>query len=692
MTRTNRWLLFFLVLAVAVTLRFWRITSLPPGFYLDEAYEGIEAWRILTEPGYHPLYLPVNSAGVLPLNAYANAAMFALFRLFGGEVGPVAMRTTAACFGVLAVGALYGLGDEIQRRTRLKLSTAFPFFAAAMLAVMRWHFHFNRIGIETSIGPMLWAGALWLLLRGWRTDHWLNFAGCGVLLAASIYTYQAAWIMPLLSVPVALLLLAEDAQIAEAVALPQANAPARLTRWLHSKPAQLKGLFVAALVAFLLVLPFGWHLWHHPEILTARASEAVSIGGTDRNVQPSVWRSVRQTFMMYIPLDQFGDLNVQHNIPGEPVLNSWQAILFFIGLGLAIKRIRQPMYAIILLSLVGLLLPGAPTKHAPAYHRLLSASVPTALLCAIAVDWFWQWRWWTNGVGRSSLIVQHSIRWAGVLLLVLGGATAAYQYFVVWAALPQLYYAFDAGLWEVSQQIAKTPPTMPIYITPKQATDPTLTFPLLIQQHPMPVSFDGREVFPLTAAVTAQPELYVVIEHTDFRTRLLLPEVFPTAKIQQEWLDRTGEVYARYYVRPAGAVPQRAPQHKLAVTLGDGIALAGYDVQPKDLHPGKILYLQFHWLVQAKPTADWAVIMQVVARDATGKQQVVTALEGKPGDESLLTTRWQAGWRILDEYQIHLPDDLAPSKYVLQFRLTQADGTHLPSGDTYIELGKVKVK
>src|SRR4051794_10443847 len=121
MSRTTRWIVLLAILLSAVGLRLWRITSLPPGFYLDESFEGLAAWRILTDPTYHPIFLSGNG-NPLALNAYANALMFALFRWFGGEIGPVAMRVTAACFGVLGVAALYGLAYELQKLTRARLS------------------------------------------------------------------------------------------------------------------------------------------------------------------------------------------------------------------------------------------------------------------------------------------------------------------------------------------------------------------------------------------------------------------------------------------------------------------------------------------------------------------------------------------------------------------------------------------
>ena len=126
MSRTTRWVILLFVLLGAIGLRFWRLTTLPPGFHLDESFEGLEAWRILTDSTYRPIFLTGNF-GVPVLNAYANALMFGLFRLFGSEAGPLAMRTTAACFGVLGVWALYGLAGELRRLEKNKMSLSAPF-------------------------------------------------------------------------------------------------------------------------------------------------------------------------------------------------------------------------------------------------------------------------------------------------------------------------------------------------------------------------------------------------------------------------------------------------------------------------------------------------------------------------------------------------------------------------------------
>ena len=355
MSRRVQFFGLLLILIVAAALRLWQINRIPPGFHYDEAFEGLEAWRILTDPTYRPVFLTGNF-GVPPLNAYANALMFAVFGWFGGEAGPTAMRVTAACFGILGVLFVYAAAVEVRKLTvpRVRLSAAFPLFAAASLAVMRWHIHFSRIGIEPVIVPVIWGGAIWLLLRGWRTGRWPDFALCGIMLAAGIYAYQQAWITPLLMVLIASHLLislrSSHHQTVTNLSIPDRPASHSFIRDFITR--RWLGLVIATVAAALLVAPLAWFFWQNPDLLLKRPAQ-LYVAGHPRHAAPTtVWHNLWVMAKMFGPFGTPGDPDPRRNIPGAPALNFWLAIPFYLGLIMAAWRIRRPAYSLAIISLV----------------------------------------------------------------------------------------------------------------------------------------------------------------------------------------------------------------------------------------------------------------------------------------------------------------------------------------------------
>lgn len=656
---------------LALGLRLWRLESLPPGFHFDEAFEGLEAWRIYQDPAYRPIFLTGNF-GVLPLNSYANALVFALVDQLGWAVTPTTMRFTSALIGALTVVVVYGLAYELARLERRSLpsSRIFALLSATVLALMQWHLHFSRMGIEPIWVPLLWAGSTALLVRGWRTEQAWPFAVGGFLLASAMYAYQGAWIMPLLAIGIALSLLiqAQTSQLA----------PDR-PRWVLSDP-RFRGLLLAGGVAALTFAPLGWYFWQHPDQFLLRPAQIAVVGDGEAAESASVWQTSWATVKMFGPFGTPGDQDPRRNLPGAPALNLWLVLPFYLGVGLALWRIRRPTYVISLLGLTGLVLPGVFSEYAPHFHRILGAAAPTALLCGLGLDWLWQRR--------------ASLRPAVLILLVLAGVTTARDYFVRWAALPDLFYAFDEGLWQVGQQIAAMPADAPIYLSPRTAEHPTIGFALATAANPVanPHAFDGRHIFPLTAQANPQPEHYVVILPEDFRTPLLLPEVFPTATVVQTLSDWQGNPYAHIYQRPAQSEAQRPPFVSWPLAIGDGIRLAGYDVQPATLRAGEILYLQLHWLVETTPTVDWTVFVHLLAGDDQGNPVIVAGHDSQPGAGSLPTLRWQPGWRILDEYQLALPGELPAGRYTIEIGLYGADERRLPTTEPSFILGEVTLE
>lgn len=659
---------FLILLAVALGLRLWRIDAVPPGFHFDESFEGLEAWRILTDPAYRPVFLTGNF-GVAPANAYANALMFGLWKGLGGEPGPTAMRVTAALFGTLGIVATWLAAEELRRLHPDHLTRATPWLAAALLATMRWHIHFSRMGIEPILVPLATAAALWLFLRGRRTQSVAAHMGLGIALAFSLYAYQGGWVLPpLMALAWALL-------------------------WLWDRDRRRELVFGGALTAattILLTLPLLSFALSQPQLFLLRP-EQVAVGA-GAATQQGVAENVLAYLLMFVPLVEAGDLDPRRNLPGLAALNLWQAIPFWFGVAFALWRIRQWGYGILLLLLVGLLMPGIVSEYAPHYHRVLGAAAPVALLGGVGLDWFWR-----KGVRSSARPVwrapQRLLPWVSAVLLVAGAVISARDYFVRWATLPDLFHAFDVGLWTLGQQIAAQPTDVVMYLTPRSADHPTLAFAWETQpgSHGPPVTFDGRHIFPLRAGDVTTPEQYIVIEEEDFRTRLLLPELFPDAAVTATITDWQGRVYANTYVRLAGSIPQRQPAVAVASEMGDGIVLAGYDAQSAQLEAGRMLYVQLYWDVRAVPSQNWTVFVHLVD-EAAGAPRLLAGVDGPPGAGSLPTTRWQVGWRILDEYQLLLPNDLPAGHYALFIGLYTSDGARLPAEEIGLRIGEVQIE
>ena len=89
--------------AVAIFFRLWQQGQVPPGMNFDEAFESLEARRLLADPGYRPVYFTGNW-GIPPLEIYLTAAAF----LIAGEQ-MLAIRYVSAIAGIITIVALYVL-------------------------------------------------------------------------------------------------------------------------------------------------------------------------------------------------------------------------------------------------------------------------------------------------------------------------------------------------------------------------------------------------------------------------------------------------------------------------------------------------------------------------------------------------------------------------------------------------------
>jgi hypothetical protein len=713
----HRWLIFaglLLITVLAAFLRFWQLDRIPPGFHYDEAYEALEAGRVLTQPGYHPIFFPGNF-GVEPMFIYLTSLAF---RLFGAS--PEVMRGVAALIGTLTVPALYALARELARADE-RMPAALPLLAAAALAIMRWHVFFSRVGIEPVLVPFLLTLMLWAFWRALRTNGLGAWIAFGAMAGLGAYTYPAGRLLPVIALGLGLWALAQrrrgageqgsrgaevqgcrgaGEQGSRGAKAPRSSAPPFLR---PSAP-----LLLAGIVALAVMAPLALSWLQHPDQLLLRSSQ-IAVGPAGA-VAGTPLSNLLPTLGMF---NVRGDPDPRNNLPGMPALDWLMSIPFLIGLGVTLWRWRRPAFGMLLLVGAVMLVPTIFSEYAPHFRRALGAAPIVALLCGLGLAVILgrraggpatrpdevPERLRDTGVAPEELAADMDrLRWVGRVIIVaailLGSLIYTISaYFIRWGNSQAIYYAYDQGLWEIGQYVLSLPPDEAVYITPRPATDMTLAF---AWRDGRPVRhFDGRHAFVATPA--GGPATYIVIDHEDFRGGGLLQQIYPGAVETKTFRDRAGQVYARAFRVDAEAQPARQPEFP---TEGSwpGIDLIGYDLDRAEYRPGDVVYLQLWWRATNKPTTDWTVFTHLLGPAKADGSILWTGRDARPGDGSAPTTAWAPGDLILDEYQLQLPADTPPGDYAIEVGLYDpaAGGARAimtsPTGQDHLILGTVRVR
>jgi len=174
------------IAALAFALRFYRLTEVPPGLYLDEASIGVEAHSVL-ETGRDqtgtrfPVLFKALDDYKHPLYVYGTVATEA-------ALGPtkLAVRLPAALFGTLTVFLIAFLAMELSKDARAGLA------AALILAVTPWHIQYSRMAWEAVTLGLTTVLALWLYFLARRRGGAWRFALAGAAFGLVLYSYTPA--------------------------------------------------------------------------------------------------------------------------------------------------------------------------------------------------------------------------------------------------------------------------------------------------------------------------------------------------------------------------------------------------------------------------------------------------------------------------------------------------------------------
>ena len=394
--------------ALAGALRFLGLGDVPPGLYHDEAFNGLDALKVLE--GSSPIYFAANH-GREPFFIYLVAATV-------GSLGrtPGALRLAAAICGTLTIPATFFMTRAwFNRRTAL--------LSAAVLATNLWHIQLSRVGFRAvtlplAIAVLLWSGGR--AVRSRRSGAWFL---TGILYGLSFYTYTAARTTPLalFSLAVYLLVVGEVDQVWPGV--------------LH--------LAVGTLVA---LAPLGIYTIHHWDVVMGRPAQ-VSVLSSSVN-QGDLWGTlgqqvVRTAGMFFVK----GDTIARHNAPGRPVFTPLMGVPFMVGTVSAAVRARRREIApaLMLIWSGAMTVPTLAAADAPHFLRAVGVLPPLAVIPALGLDEAWQ---------AAARLGRH--RWGSIALcmvLALSLGVTARDYFVQYGASPEARYAFEAAAAELAAEV-----------------------------------------------------------------------------------------------------------------------------------------------------------------------------------------------------------------------------------------------
>ncbi len=426
------------ILLGGAAVRFWDLASIPQGVWFDEAQNGLVATRILTDPSYKPIYI----SDLTQLPALFFYYMAAWISAVGSNI--LAVRLASAALGLLTIPGVFLLGREL-------FSQRVGLIAAFLLSQSRWHVNFSRFGMNGIAAPFFLVFALFFLARGFRTGRTRDFVLGGTAVGLGLNSYLAFNVVPLL--------------ILVWLAILVANGRVTFVRKFGRQ------LVAAGLVAFLILAPLAlFAIGDRQAFLERTRTASLFTGKSPEEARQALVSNVVQHIEMF---NFRGDRNGRHNLAGSPELDDITGGLFVLGIIFAVARGRQPRFALLLLWLVFLLLPGILSLdfEAPQSYRSIGVIPATSLLAALPIAYAWTviWRW----LGSISIRVL-DLATACLLLLVGYANVNVYWFHQIWDNASWAEFSTQATI--IAREANRLGSSYSVFMDPVFVGQPTIKF------------------------------------------------------------------------------------------------------------------------------------------------------------------------------------------------------------------------
>lgn len=286
-------------------------------------------------------------------------------KLFGPSV--LGIRILSPFIGAATIPVLYFCG-------RRWLGPHVALLAAIMLAGSHLHIHYSRLGLTNVWDPLLALLAFGLIYAAWRSGRRQSWLLAGVAVGLTPYLFTTAHLFPFMLPLVLLALLLKRPY----------------------PPGYLRNLTAAAIMALVVAWPQFLFYRANPDIFMDRANalgifqsnwfleESVRTG---QNTADVLVGQIQQSIFAF----QSGEDTSNAYNAGNSLLSFGPAVFLLAGVALALWRVRQLRYQLLLIWLgVTLFTAALLLQSPPSSHRLLIAVPAVYLLIALALGWLGQ--------------------------------------------------------------------------------------------------------------------------------------------------------------------------------------------------------------------------------------------------------------------------------------------------------------
>jgi 4-amino-4-deoxy-L-arabinose transferase-like glycosyltransferase len=415
-------------LLLGALLRLAAIQHIPPGLWIDEAFNGTDALRALAT-GHFAVFYPANNGRE---GLFINLQAFSIF-LFKDVLRwsqwpePWMLRVVSALFGTLTLAAFYPLARRL-------LSAREALLALFFLATGFWHVAFSRLGFRAIAAPLfLCLGFYFLLvfaaeLPGRFRKALVFSALAGAAFGAGLHTYIAFRPVPALAAVVLL-------------------AAARRERF--ARIAWVTAAFAAGFLV--LAYPLLHYFASHPGSFLKRGDD-IAVWSEASPIKGFLWALAATAQMFFLE----GDANLRHNLYKAPQFSFLLAPCVLAGLiRLALDLFRRGFRRNRAALICGLLLatglaPILAVEGSPHALRALQMVVPLTIAAGIGGAWIYRTLIGSLGARRA---------WGlAVVLLVFAGGIESYKYFWRYPRAPKMASFFSVPAVEAGYKLRTLAP------------------------------------------------------------------------------------------------------------------------------------------------------------------------------------------------------------------------------------------